>query len=83
MSKENNAKVKKYHLQFKDEVRTAILSDAILLNSLANSTGKSVGAVITMFYRNSQTLMHISLQEEISKRLKIETSKLTSKLSAK
>ena len=73
-------KQKKYYLVFKKEVKKSILSDAILLTELADNLETNVLALSTMFKRNSQTLMHISLLQLISKRKKIEIDKLTDKV---
>ncbi len=74
------SKQKKYYLVFKKEVKKSILSDAILLTELADNLETNVLALSTMFKRNSQTLMHISLLQLISKRKKIEIDKLTEKV---
>ena len=74
------SKQKKYYLVFKKEVKKSILSDAILLTELADNLETNVLALSTMFKRNSQTLMHISLLQLISKRKKIEIDKLTDKV---
>ena len=73
------SKQKKYYLVFKKEVKKSILSDAILLTELADNLETTIPALSTMFKRNSQTLMHISLLKLVSKRKKIEIDSLTDK----
>lgn len=75
------AKQKKYYLTFKKDIKKSILSDAVLLTDLSENLETNVLALSTMFKRNSQTLMHISLLKLISKRKKIEVDSLTDKIS--
>lgn len=75
------SKSKKYYLSFHPEVKKAILADAVLLTELADNIETNILALGTMFKRNSQTLMHISLLKIISKKLKIEVKDLTFKTS--
>lgn len=70
---------KKYYLSFQPDVKKAILADAVLLTELADNIETNILALGTMFKRNSQSLMHISLLKIISKKLKIEVKDLTCK----
>ena len=74
------SKQKKYYLVFKKEVKKSILSDAILLTELADNLETTIDALCTMFKRNSQTLMHISLLKLVSKRKKLDIDNLYDKI---
>lgn len=75
------SKSKKYYLYFQPAVKKVILSDAVLLTELADNIETNILALGTMFKRNSQTLMHISLLKIISKKLKMEVQDLICKTS--
>lgn len=75
-----DTEVKKKLLVFDPEIKKKLISSAVLLDKLASLLdSKSIQSVIVLINRDSQSLMHITIQNFIAKELKVEVKELTKK----